>query len=134
MITMVTDFNIGDVYRLKGASTCGILLQVGAGGDMGVFKAESPHVLALQEPEFRVLMNQPDVKRRWEKLGNFPTSASLAHEAWYGDDDLGCDQKFQVQISNVDHRIMIDNGSFAKLERLAVWETKHVLRRLGITL
>lgn len=128
----VTDFQLGDVYQLKDSSISGILLQVGKGGDMGVFRSDFPEALESQAPEFRVLMNQPDVKRRWKRLGNFAIQTSLSQFAWYGDDDIGCDQKYRVQLSNIDHRIMIDSGSFEGLERLAVWETVHVLDRLGI--
>ena len=125
----MSDLCPGAVYRLKNDESVHLLAQVGEGGDVGFFSADSPAAVNGQEPLFRVVVNQPDFEKHWSKVGSFPLSPSLVYLAWYGDSDIGSEAKFKIQIDNMDNRPEIDAASFETLERLAVWETSHVLER-----
>lgn len=127
----ITDLQIGDVYRLKGDNAAVVLAQVAAGGDVGFFRASDPDAINAQALEFRVIVNQPDFKRHWIRIGNYPVAAPLGAFAWYGDSDIGLDQNYKVRLDNIDVRTPIDATQFDALERLAVWETVHVLQRLA---
>ena len=127
----VTDLRPGEVYRLKDAEADDILAQVGEGGDVGFFRASSLADLPKTTLSLRVLMNEPNFRRNWKKEGVLPIHPSLAELAKYGDCDIGSDAKYSVCIDNIGARTMVDDATFAGLERLAVWETVHVLERLN---
>lgn len=125
----ITDLQPGDVYRLKNDAELTLFAQVCEGGDVGFFAADSAAGVSEQHPQFRVLMNQPDFKRHWKKIGNLPINEALSGYAWYGDADIGCETRYKVRLDDLDNRIEIDAATYENLERLAVWETPHVLER-----
>jgi len=125
----ITDLRAGDIYRPKDERHGCLLAQVGEGSDVGFFRLASAVAVSLQDPLFRVVMSQSDFKKGWRRIGNFPLSKSLQELAWYGDSDIGHDQKYKVRINNVDHRVAVDEATYQALERLAVWETVHVIKR-----
>ena len=101
---LITDLRPGDIYRPKdGRHEC-LFAQVGEGSDVGFFRVASEADVGLQDPLFRVVMNQSDFKKGWQRVGKFPLSKSLQELAWYGDSDIGHEQKYKVRINNVDHR------------------------------
>ncbi|GAA4028877.1 hypothetical protein GCM10022281_04960 [Sphingomonas rosea] len=126
----ISDLRMGDVYRHKESAAGNILAQVGEGGDVGFFRAQSTTSLAEQQPLFRLVMNQPDFRRHWQRQGSFPAHESMRHLAWYGDADIGSEVRYRVRLDNIEMRTEVDDMAFERLERLAVWETAHVLERL----
>lgn len=126
----ITDFEPGDVYQQKDGQEARLFAQVGLGGDVGFFLAGSAKDVSDMQPIFRVVMNQPDFKRNFAKVGNFNLSAHLGKYEWYGEAVIGLDTKYKVRLDDLDHRTEIDEATFEALERLSVWETVHVLERL----
>jgi hypothetical protein len=128
----ITGLRTGDVYRLKRAENGRLFAQVGEGGDVGFFLARSLADVPNATLAFRVVINLPDFRRHWKEEGAIALHASLRELARYGDSDIGCDTKYGVHLDNIDARSVIDDATFESLERLAVWETAHVLKRLSV--
>jgi hypothetical protein len=126
---MITDLQPGEVYQLKAPNDQQILIQIGQGGDCGVFCGESIGPTFLGSPIFRVLVNQKDLKRHWRKRGSFPLSSMMQSFAFYGDHDIGTNNYYQVSLEAVDIRTPIVKDRFDRIERLSVWETIHILDR-----
>jgi hypothetical protein len=126
----IANLHTGDVYRLKAVENAGAFAQVGEGGDVGFFRAWSLTDVLTAHMVLRVVVNEPDFRRHWKKEGRLPIHRSLGELANYGDSDLGSDAKYSVRIDNIDARVVVDDATFASLERLAVWETTHILQRL----
>ena len=125
----ITNLRTGDVYRLKAAKD-DVYAQVGEGGDVGFFRARSIADMSSTRLALRVVMNEPSFRRHWKKEGILPLHDSLRDLARYGDCDIGSDTRYSVRLDNIDVRTVIDDATFESLERLAVWETAHVLTRL----
>lgn len=129
----ITDLRTGDVYRLKGAEDAVVFAQVAEGGDVGFFRARSIAEVSNTSLAFRVVMNEPSFRRHWQKEGVLSLHDSLRELAHYADSDIGSDARYSVRLDNIDARTVIDDVTFESLERLAVWETAHVLKRIGAT-
>jgi hypothetical protein len=126
----VTDLSPGDIYILKRQLCHNLFVQVGVGTDCGIFLGtwENPKLL---KPIFRVLINQKDLKRNWNKSGSINFIDGMHEYAVYSETDIGSEKYFKVTLENLDNRISIGKAEFMLLEPLAVWETSHVIDRLG---
>ena len=127
----ISDLETGDVYRLKQAEGGDIVAQVGEGGDVGFFRAATIEEVPFATLALRVVMNEPNFRRHWKKVGVGPLHNSLRELAHYGDSDIGSEARYSVRLDNIGARTVIDDAAFESLERLAVWETAHVLQRLN---
>jgi hypothetical protein len=126
----ITNLNPGDGYEPKVPGTPEVSIQVGRGGDCGVFTGKCAASTFQKPPAFRVLMNQTDLRKHWKKVGTFPLSAELQQYAFYGEVDIGSEARYKVTLEDVEARVPIDEAEFKKLERLSAWETVHVMGRL----
>lgn len=127
----ITDLRTGDVYQLKGAEDGDIFAQIGEGGDVGFFRVPSIEEVPFATLAVRVVMNEPNFRRHWKKTGVAPLHHSLRELAHYGESDIGSEARYSVRLNNIDARTVIDDATFDSLERLAVWETAHILQRLN---
>ena len=128
---MITTLSPGDGYELKYLEYERISIQVGAGGDCGIFIGACTERTFSSCPIFRVLVNQRDLKRNWKRVGRFVLNDQMSKFAIYGDADIGMTNRFKVSLDKVDNRVPISEVEFGKLERLAVWETIHILKRIN---
>jgi hypothetical protein len=81
------------------------------------------------------MVNMRDLKRHWKKSGNFPLAPGLGEYAHYGYLEIGTPLRYRVTLEDMEKREPIDQAAFDKLERLSVYETAHIYRRLreGVT-
>lgn len=128
---MITILMPGDCYVPKVMMDYPVSIQVGMGADCGIFRGEPSEATFKQSPLFRVLINQPNLKRNWRNAGSFPMTEAMAEFPFYGDTDFGTSNFYRVKLDDVDHRISISKEEFDKLERLAVWETEHIRQRVA---
>jgi len=127
----VTKLNPGDVYELKVGSDPEVSIQVGRGGDCGIFVGKCDARTFQGSPSFRVLVNEKDLRKYWKKVGNYELGNDLQHYAYYGDADIGSDVRYRVTLQDLDARVPIQDAEFQNLERLSVWETAHILARIA---
>jgi hypothetical protein len=135
LVLPLIDLTPGDVYQPKVAATPVISMQVGVGPDFGIFLGECVAATFSKVPEFRVMVNTKDLKRHWKKAGHFPLAPGLSEYAYYGYLEIGTPLRYRTTLENIEKRDRIDQAAFDKLERLSVYETAHIYRRLreGVT-
>jgi hypothetical protein len=129
-VFQITNLNPGDAYAPKVPDTPVLSLQVGRGGDCGVFLGNCEAQTFRGAPAFRVLVNEKDLKRHWKKVGAFPLGEELQRFAVYGQAETGSPTRYKVTLEDLDARVQIDDAAYRKLERLSVWETAHILARV----
>ena len=118
---------------MKGGDNPSVVLQVGLGGDCGVFtdidSNEISASLSAASPMFRVIVNQKSLRRGCKKIGNFALSPFLNHFQLYAEKDWD-DKMVLVSLENVDRQIPSDKDEWEKHEQLAFWEIEHVVSRI----
>jgi hypothetical protein len=129
------DLTPGDVYEPKVAATPVICMQVGVGQDLGIFLGECVADTFTTSPKFRVPVNTKDLKRHWKKVAHLPLAPGLNEYASYGYLEIGTPLRYRVSLENMERMEPIDQAAYDKLERLSVYETVHIYRRLreGVT-
>lgn len=126
----ITDLIPGDVYELKNPIDIDISIQIGAGGDCGIFLGKCESDTFEKIPQFRILVNQKNLKKFWKKTGSYPLGVQLTKFSEYSYMDIGTQQKYKTALNNLDEMISIDDEEFKHLERLAAWETIHIINRV----
>jgi hypothetical protein len=126
----ITTLKPGDAYEPKVADKPHVSIQVGIGGDCGIFMGKCEANTFRKAPAFRVLVNEKDLRRHWKKVGNFEMNRELQCFALYGETDIGSDARYMVTLENVEIRVPIEESEFKKLERLSAWETIHIMGRI----
>ena len=126
----ITELNPGDAYEPKMPGTHEVSIQVGRGGDCGVFIGKCEASTFQGSPEFRVLVNQKDLRKHWRKVATYQLGSELQRYAFYGDADIGSQGRYKVTLEDIDARVPIEDAEFQKLERLSAWETIHILARI----
>lgn len=126
----VTDLNPGDAYEPKVPGRPPLSIQVGRGGDCGIFIGECQAATFRRPPAFRVLVNQKDLRKHWRRVGAYELANELQGYAFYGDTDIGSEARYKVTLGDVSHRVPIEDAEFRSLERLSAWETVHILARV----
>lgn len=121
----------GDAYSLVKKGTQSVSLQVGAGGDCGVFIGPCAPATFKSRPAFRVIVNEKCIRRDWKKCGAFELSDYLRIYKEYSEKPIGSDVGYKVILSDIDNRIAIDEDEYSSIEPLAVWETRHIMDRIN---
>jgi hypothetical protein len=129
-VFQITELNPGDAYEPKVPDRLELSIQVGVGGDCGVFIGKCEARTFQKPPAFRVLVNQKDLRKHWKKIGTYELGSELQRYAFYGDADFGSQARYKVTLENADGRVVIDEAEFQKLERLSAWNTVHILARI----
>jgi hypothetical protein len=94
----VTDLNPGDAYEPKVPGTPELSIQVGRGGDCGVFIGKCEASTFQRSPAFRLLVNPNDLRRHWRKVGTYELISELQRHAYYGDADTGSPARYKVTL------------------------------------
>lgn len=129
-LQQLIDLTPGDVYRPKQAEAPIICMQVGVGPDFGIFLGECVAATFSKAPEFRAMVNTKDLKRHWQKVGHFPFAPGLGEYAYYGYLEIGTPLRYRMSLEDLEQKEPIDQAAFEMLERLSVYETAHIYRRL----
>ena len=127
----VSDLDPGDSYVPKFETTVEVVIQIGMGGDCGVFKGLATAQTFKEAPLFRVIVQQKDLRRHWKKVGHFPLGSTLAEFGTYSQNDFRTTDYYKVNLGNPDERIKIEKSEFENIELLAVWETEHIKQKLN---
>lgn len=126
----INELEVGQTYELKAPLSIDLSIQVGRGGDCGVFLGKCQPETFSRSPLFRVIVNQKNLNKFWKKNKLFEVSNELKEYQVYGDVDIGTENRYTITLRNLDDRKKISLIDFSKLERLAVWETVHILERV----
>lgn len=126
-----TTLKPGDIYQVEGSDAGLFFLQVGTGTDSGVFRGKFDHASWPNSTvEFRVLINQPDLKRSASRIGNFPVHADLQPLAKYIEKEIGTNRFTLITLDYSTDREATEVEANA-MERMAIWEISHVVDRLN---
>lgn len=126
----VTNLIPGDVYKLKALGFDDVFVQVGIGTDCGIFSGDWQG-FEEKSPIFRVIVNQADLKKKWNKVGSRELFKGMDNYWPYSEREIGSNEMRKVTLDDLDNRISISIDEFNELEPLAVWETEHLIGRIS---
>lgn len=127
----VTALTSGNIYVLKADVDIPFFIQIGCGGDAGVFLGQfREDLLGTIDYQFRIVINESDIRKNWKSLGNFELHDGLHKPYQYASHNFSGSGFILIPSDDVGTEVPADEHQLRDREPLAIFTGALVIKRL----